>query len=47
MTDTLDVNEEFLGLHHVDSIEAASVAMDITDLFEWYGKTMWSMLRRG
>ena len=37
VTDSLDVNEEFLGLYHVDSIEAASVAMVITDLFEQYG----------
>ena len=33
VTDTLDVNEEFLGLYHVDSIEAASVALVITDVF--------------
>ena len=37
VTDTLDVNEEFLGLYHVDSIEAASVAMVITDIFQRYG----------
>ena len=51
MTDTLDVNEEFHGLYHADSIEAASVAMVITNVFQQYGlsiwKTMWSMLRRG
>lgn len=37
VTGTLDVNEEFLGLYHVDSIAAASVALAITDLFQRYG----------
>ena len=37
VTDTLDVNEEFLGLYHVDSIDAASICMVITDLFQRYG----------
>lgn len=32
----VDVNEEFLGLYRVDSIAAASVAMAITVLFQWY-----------
>ena len=40
VTDTLDVNEEFLGLYHVDSIEAARIAMVITDVFQRYGLSL-------
>ena len=34
VTDNLEVYEEFPGLYHVDSIDAATVTMTITDLFQ-------------
>ena len=37
MADNLEVHEEFLGLYHVDSIDAATVTMTITDLFQHFG----------
>ena len=37
VTDNLEVHEEFLGLYHVDSIDAATVTMTITELFQRFG----------
>ena len=34
MTDNFQVHEEFLGLYHVDSIDAATITFVITDLFQ-------------
>ena len=33
-TDNFQVHEEFLGLYHVDSIDAATITIVITDLFQ-------------
>ena len=37
VTDNLEVHEEFLGRYHVDSIDAATVTMTITDIFQRFG----------
>ena len=34
VTDNFQVHEEFLGLYHVDSIDAATITIVITDLFQ-------------
>ena len=37
VTDNLEEHKEFFSLYHVDSIDAATVTMTITDLFQRFG----------